>query len=463
MKAVGRHRRSGVRPTNAARLGAGLVGLLALAWIGIGGAGSGSVPVRTMGSVDFRRVVRTTTPWSIGMGASTYGATVLSSSEQARNERQLGAAMIRIPVSLRDGIVTSGASGAGNVPAPQLVQRYLSWGYRVLVVIDGAQSDFSVRPGDAHAIIAALGYGNGVGYSSSNEPDQGHDLAATIQQARMILTEGRTLYPDFRLWGPVWSHYDRGTLRTFAAALGNGLAGIDYHAYAMGENPVPTAVALRRTSTLQRQVSQTEADLRSLGLPAQVAVDELNLTWRFEDGTPGGDRRLLSAVNTVWIASACGHIMLAGGSCLPYADQNGPLGMLTQSGQIPRGRPASSPMPGYWGIAAWTGAGLFPHLAGEFLHTRSALPGVEIYAVGNTAAGFNVVVIDKNTGAALTPLVLGLDGIAAGTYLAFSTDPARPFAAPVAGAVTPYGSSMSLDLRPMSVTTIVLRPGGRGR
>ena len=458
---TGRHRhpRRRRRPSGLAWITVSLMVFLVLVWTTVDGIGVGSAPSHTLGSVDFGRVVRSTTPWSIGLGASTYGATVLSSSTQALAEQQLGASMVRIPVAVRDGAVTGGAAGAADVPVSQLVQRYLQWGYRVLVVIDGATDDFAVHPGDARTIIQQLGYDNGVQYSSSNEPDaQGHDIAATITQARMILAEGRSLYPDFRIWGPVWSRYDRHAFQTFAAALGTGLAGIDYHSYAMGEHPVPTADALRATSTLQNQVRRTMGDLRALGVNAAVAVDELNLTWRYDDGTPGGEKRLLSAVDTVWLASACGHIMVAGGSCLPYADQNGPLGMLTQAGQVPRNRPPSTPMPGYWGIAAWTGANLFPHLTGGFLHAHSALAGVEVFAVHNVAGGFNVVVINKNRAPKSTPFVVGLTGVTAGTYVAYGTDPAHPYAAPVASARTRYGSTVSLDLRPMSVITVVLRP-----
>ena len=435
-------------------------------------------------TVDLDRVVASTTPYALGVGVSTYGANALDSPQQREAERRLDARYVRLPVGWRDGRVTSSAAGAPTtLDVPALTDLYRSWGYRVLAVIGGRTTDIDVRPGDAERIIRALG-DDMIDYSSPNEPTntEGGSLDTAIDAAAMIHAESGRLFPDLQVWGPVWTSYDRASLREFATAMGpQRFGGVDYHHYAMGERSLPTAEALAMTPAWGREIEDVRSDLRSLGLPERVNVDEYNLSWRSEDGTPvahGGfvspasgelvNGRFFTAVNTVFIASVAGHVMRAGGVAMPYATQNRALGVMVQNeydgntAHHPDSggrRPESSPMPAFWGMAAWTGASVWPHMSDAFHEvTGPADPAVEVFAVGNEAGGHNVVVINKSESGS-TDLDLGLRGEPERSYDLYQTDPAAPYDQPrrLRRDRTASGR-VALALPAMTVSVLVLQP-----
>ncbi|MGY2127702.1 hypothetical protein [Blastococcus sp. SYSU DS0617] len=482
--------RGGALPEHAFRRRSLLGGALLLPLAAVLGCRSGTESTRPEGrgstaTVDLGRPVSTTTPYAMGVGVSTYGATALGSRAQREAERRLDARYVRLPVGWRDGRVTSSATGGPtDLDVPALTDLYRSWGYRVLAVIGGRTTDIDVQPGDAERIIAALG-DDMIEYSSPNEPDntEGGSLAAAIDVAAIIHAEGSRLVPDMTVWGPVWTTYDRVALRTFAAAMGESrLAGIDYHHYAMGSESLPTRAALGRTPVWGDEVREVRADLRTLGLPERVNVDEYNLSWRSNDGTPEADGgfvspasgelvngRFFTAVNTVFIASVAGHVMRAGGAAMPYATQNRALGVMVQneydgntahhpdSGGVQQ--PDSSPMPAFWGIAAWTGAKIWPHMADEFFDVAGpGDPAVEVFAVSNEAGGHNVVLINKSE-TQQTSLELVVRGTPDRAFDLFQSDPAAPFEAPqrIRSERTAEGR-VSLRLPPLTVSVLALRP-----
>ncbi len=436
-------------------------------------------------TVDLGRAVETTSPYAMGVGVSTYGATALDSAGQLDAERRLDARYVRLPVGWRNGRVTSSAAGGPTtLDVPALADLYRSWGYRVLAVIGGRTTDIDVQPGDAERIVAALGE-DMIDYSSPNEPDNapGGSLDTAIEVGGMIHTEGRSLIPDMRVWGPVWTTYDRASIRDFARALGpERFGGADYHHYAMGSESLTTRAALDLTPVWGGEVREVRSDLRSLGLPDRVGVDEYNLTWRSDDGTPEADGgfvspasgelvngRLFTAVNTVFVASVAGHVMRAGGTAMPYATQNRALGVMVQNeydgntahhpasgGQQ---QPDSSPMPAFWGIAAWTGAKMWPHMADEFFDVGGpADPAVEVFGVSNEAGGHNIVIINKSE-TQRAPLELALRGTPDRAFDLFQSDPAAPFEAPrrIRSARTAE-ARVSLRLPPLTVSVLALEP-----
>lgn len=416
-------------------------------------------------TVDLTKVAARTDPYAIGVGSSTYGANPLSSPAQAAAERRLDARTVRIPVGYRNGKVTSSAAGSGgSLDVPALVRTYRSWGYRVIVVIGGRTNDVDVQPGDTTRIIQALGF-DGITYTAPNEPgNHGKTLADQTALAAMIINEGRAIRADFRLTGPVWAWYDRAALTGFASAIGDRLGGLDYHHYAMGERSLTTAQAMAETPVYGREVSTLRSDLQARGLDVPVIVDELNFSWRYQDGTPGGNNRFFTAVNTVWMTSVLGHILKAGGRGLPYATQNGPLGVMVEAGQVnPDGRPVSSPMPAYWAIANWTGGGRWSHFQDTVYASSSSDPNVEAFAVNNEAGGYNLLLLNKDW-ADRRNLSLKVTGARAGQYTAYRGDHTRPYDAPAAGPTTAYGTdpTLAIDLPPMTVTVLVMRPGATG-
>jgi hypothetical protein len=424
-------------------------------------SGAAGLPVSAI--VDLTKVATTTDPFAIGVGSSTYGANPLTSAAQAAAEQALDARTVRIPVGYRNGRVTSSAAGsAGTLDVPALVRTYRSWGYRVLIVVGGRTDDVDVQPGDATKIMQAIGF-DGIGYSAPNEPgNQGKTLADQTALATMITDEGRALRPDFRLTGPVWAYYDRTALTGFASAMGDRLGGLDYHHYAMGTTSLSTARALSETPAYATEVATMRQDLRTRGLDVPVTVDELNFSWRYQDGTPGGNNRFFTAVNTVWMTSALGHILKAGGRGLPYATQNGPLGITVEAGQVnPDKRAVSSPMPAYWGISNWTGGQRWPHFKDTVYDSSTSDSTVEAFAVNNEAGGYNLLLINKSE-STVRDLSLKVAGASAGRYTAYRNNPASPYDAPAAVGSAGYAAAptLSLELPAMTVTVLVMTPGG---
>lgn len=417
-------------------------------------------PLRVEIVVDFGAVVMRTDPGAVGLVSSTYGLTPVSSNAQRDAERRLDARWVRIPVGYRNGVVTSSAAGAAGVDVAQIIAVYRGWGFRVMAVIGGRTTDVDVRPGDATAIIRALGT-DGLEYSAPNEPgNQGQTVQQQIATARMIADEGRALSPGFRLWGPVWSYYEKQALVTYATAMGDRLAGIDYHHYAMGERSVSTVDAMAGTPRYAAEVSELRAELAARGISVPVAVDELNLSWRYQDGTPGGNNRFFSAVNTVWTTSALGHILRAGGRGMVYASQNGPLGLTVEPDQFnPDGRGFGSPMPSYWGVANWTGGTRFPHFKDSFYAVSGAVATTEVFAVNNEAGGRNLLLLNKSESASVD-VTARLDNITPGSFTEYRNDPSVPYAvpAPVGSGSYDRGGTVTRTLPPMTVTVLVLTP-----
>lgn len=451
------------RPRRPRRLHAGIpLGLtvvLAAALLVVG-APESQAAGEARATVDFTRVAARTDPFAVGVGSSTYGATPLTSAVQSQAERRLDARTVRIPVGYRNGRVSSSAAGASSVDAVALIRQYRTWGYRVIAVIGGRTNDFDVQPGDPTRIMQAIGF-DGVTYTAPNEPgNQGKSLSDQVAVAAMIVREGRALRSGFRLTGPVWSYYDRSALTGFADAMGERLGGIDYHHYGMGERSLTTEQAMAATPVYGREVSTIRADLRARNLDVPVAVDELNFSWRYQDGTPGGNNRFFTAVNTVWMTSAIGHILKAGGRALPYATQNGPLGMTVQAGATnPDRRPASSPMPAYWAVANWTGAGMWPHFKDVVYESASSDPALEVFAVNNEAGGQNVLLLNKQQSGART-LSVELAGAQAGLYTAYTSNPDRPYDPPTPAGAASFDPdpTLTFTLPPMTVTVLVLQP-----
>lgn len=413
---------------------------------------------KTTGSVNFK----SSTPTSenaVGLGISTYGANALGSTAQRDAEKALDARYVRIPVGYRDGRVTTSAAGAGTtLDVAALVKQYQSWGYRVIAVIGGRTNDFDVQAGDTTRIIQSLGT-KGIDYTSPNEPGNlGKSITDSISMSKIIVAEGKAIDPNFKLGGPVWAWPSIGDVVTYGKAIGAANLGVsDWHHYAMGTNSISTEQAMAETAQYAANVNEARTRLRAEGLPDRVVIDEMNFSWRYADGTApiGNNDRFYTAVNTVWTASALGQVLKAGGSGLIYSSQNGPLGVMVESGNRDGGRAGSSPMPAYWGITAWTGADLFPHMTDTLYATASSDPKVETYAVSNEAGGTNVVLVNKSETRTVEHTV-DLNGFA-GSATLWQTDPAQPFDAPKKlsqGAVV--AGTAVVNLPPMSVSVVVL-------
>jgi hypothetical protein len=390
--------------------------------------------------------VQATDPTWCGVCSSQYGALPSSVPAQAAAEQALDARYWRIPVKWNGTQVVSSAAGTGSSQnALPVIQLYQSWGHRMILVIAGRTDDYAgYVSGDAAAIVNHL-IANGVDMSKVDisGPNEINNIGQTISafntRATAIYNELQTPLPGKKVWGPVWTHHDGATFQSYMDAMGvTRFGGIDYHNYAIGGDGTYTSAQtiLSETPTWAQQVGGIRSDLAARGLPLNVNVDELNFSWRYNVPPHGNVLEFFQAENTLWQASVHGHILRAGGRGMTYATQNGPLGVMVEAGNEDQGRAGSSPMPAYWGIAAWTGGGapggprLFPHFKDAFYATTTPTSMVELFAVNNESGGYNLVCLNKSDTARDVRITLtGLSG--AWQYDLWQTVRANPYNTPV--------------------------------
>lgn len=335
-------------------------------------------------------------------------------------------------------------------------------------------------------------------YSGPNEPwNDGATTAQVIARGIQIYDDIQAALPGTKVWGPVSAWYDRGALTAYMDSLGAGrLAGVDYHNYAMGMSYLTTADAMQQTKSYTQEINQLRLDAQARGVLAEINVDELNFSWRVNDGTPvseGGfvspasgeliNGRFFTSINTVWMASAIGNILSSGGRAMPYATQNQALGIMVQNDYTGNTahhplaggvqRPNSSPMPAYWGIAMWTGGGMpdlstapsaqvrnFPHFGDAFYRvTMSQDPLIDIFAVSNEAGGANVVLINRSMTSSIS-YRLSLVGASYTRGQAWQTSsgayPAMYVSPTVVRDASLTSNQLDISLPACTVTTIVL-------
>lgn len=430
------------------------------------------------GHVDFGAVKQRTDPHCLGVGSSTYGANPLSSDAQAQAEQDLDARFIRLPVGYRNGRVTTSAAGtSGDLDMPRLVDLYRSWGYRVIAVCGGRTNDRDIQQGDAQRIVEALGF-DMIDYTPPNEPDNrgnwtvesvGHagewgGQYSITDTAKMVLDDIRRVKGDAKIWGPVWVDERVGETRRYIDIMGpERLAGVDFHRYGAGMNAGPNQKSTQSyfDETGPRfggMIANVRKDLADRGIGAvygNVNLDEMNFRWIFEN-----DQRFFQGINTVWMTSALGHVLVNGGKAMPYATQNGALGVMVEQWNNDQGRPASSPMPAYWAIAAFTGAHIWPHYADAFFEASTDDRGVEVFAVNNEAGGYNLVIVNKKEWDD-SRLTLDLANVAGGGMTVHQTRKNNPYDRPVVVREGErYGNRIDLTLPACTVTVVVLDPDG---
>lgn len=436
-----------------AALGAGA--LASRAW--------GAPQSRAVFGVDFGRIAGRTDAGDLGFCCSTYGPTPIDLPLQAEAERRLDTRLVRVPLTIKNGSVDSGADGkAAGFNMGRLVDWYRENGFSVYATLGGRTNDLDYRAGDATLVARRLGFER-IEYGSINEPNNhGMKVEGVVEVARQTLADLRRVDARARLWGPEWAWFAPADLKRFAKEMGEGLAGVSFHHYAMGVESLSTAKAMAMTPDWGREVAQVRADLRELGLPERVGVTELNLSWRYTDGTApdGKNRRFYSAPETAWVASTCGHILRNGGRALVYGSQNGAMGVWNQNPNPETDeikRPQSSPLPAHWGLAAWTGAHLWPHFSDRFWEVSAPNDEreVEVFAVANERRGANLVLINKGDQA--RTVEVAMRGQVPGRRLQiWASDPQKPFDAPCSRPSVSLRDGWRIDLPPFSIAVAVI-------
>jgi hypothetical protein len=416
-------------------------------------------PVFSNATVDLATRSRSVDPTAAGICCSTFGK-LATDPVQGAAEKALGVRYFRIPVRLVNSSIVSSALGANNLALEPTIATYYSWpGVRMELVIAGEETDWDgYRAGDAAGIVNRLKI---IGctdlsrfdFSGPNEPDNAqHSLNDVISRDQEISAELRTAGQDGKVFGPVWSN-PNGDFATFAKTMGsNGLAGIDWHYYpgasGLAERSIQQVYGDVRTSCAT-DVAAVRGLLSDAGLSAAVSVDEFN--WSYEQTTS----TLYTSANTVLMALGYCTVLQQGGRMLAYATQNGGLSVLCDAGN-PQGRPQSSPMPAYWGIATLTGGDLFSHYKDSFYSCTSAHEDVSVFAVNNEAGGYNLILINISE-TETVPVSLRVAGFSGGSYDLWQSSPAYPYDPPrktvSAAATTPV---LKITQAPLSVSVVVL-------
>jgi hypothetical protein len=160
------------------------------------------------------------------------------------------------------------------------------------------------------------------------------------------------------------------------------------------------------------------------------------------------------------------EMIQAGSAVMAYATQNGDLSVMADTYQNPYGRPVSSPMPAYWGIAALTGGGmpggprLFPHYKDQACTTTSSSAETKVYCFNNEAGGYNILLVNRREAVGrkvgVTPSALP-----AGTWLwrVHQTNPNTPFDPPTSSTWydIPAGGQLDIAMPKTSWAVIELK------
>jgi hypothetical protein len=386
-------------------------------------------------TVDFAERTVATPRTNIGFTATTFavdGGTVVSNAGDASALGRLGAGAVRIHLRRGpDGSVVTGAAGGDQaVPADRWLQAYEQMGLAPTVVLDL----------DRDGALAVLHHLRLAGhdvrrYVIGNEMDANSraDVSAEeyVRRFTEIATAMREVDPSLEIGGPAPADFeglDQSLVAGLVQAPRAGRASfIDFHAYGAGEGEQATMPSSWRYGGQLDRLRDMIGE-RSVGLQ----VGEYNLNWADE---PQNNTQAQS----VWVAAALGTILSRGAVAFQYGDKNQAMGLV--AGGVPKAS--------YWGMAAFTGAGLFRPFGTTMVRADSDEPAVRVFASADES---NVVII--NTGPD-RPAWLRLNGFAGG-HTAVWQDTAGQFDR--IGQLA-LASRSELQLPAMSVTVLVLDEG----
>jgi hypothetical protein len=236
--------------------------------------------------------------------------------------------------------------------------------------------------------------------------------------------------------------------------------------------------ALSAKTFITNEISATKA------AAMKYSVNELNLFYRPNNGRLGikdefglwHDERPLSAEMAVFVALAYRNMCRTTDSYLFwFADIVGPLGMYTRHNGVapalgdamagftdgvhhyPHNKPAGTRMPAWWGLAMYTGGGLFRRFGANI----ATMPGhgiTNLDVMASTDNGGDIVLVNRDERLTRN-IALTTTGVASGPVDVWQTDRNAPWDPPRKVATpTISGSAFTVQLPPMSVTRCVITP-----
>ncbi|MEI2456152.1 hypothetical protein [Lysobacter firmicutimachus] len=413
------------------RLAAILAGALAL----IGGPRLHAAEAANV-VVDFTAHRQPTSAYSLGSTVSTFadgGSNLIKGPNQALWQRylgELGPLVWRIPLYHHDGQVGSAAGGVhGGNEGEAYVRAIKSIGGIPMIAVGGSSNDNDIRAGDAAALVRYFNDNGGShggpvdDYIIGNEPDNGFGMDPYIHggngsdgfHAIAVAMRGASARP-LSIAGPslvTWADYKFGDFRKFFAARHADVDVVDFHKYGDGER----VDNLRRTGQyadaiawLRQEIDASFGD-RASGIAIQVGEFNYN-SWY--DGS--WRDAFYTSRNLVHTASVIGHVLNAGGSAYQYADNNGPLGLITDGtdrNDQPQGQHVR--LPAYWGLSVWTGGTWSRRYGSTMVAATSAIPELEVFATDDRK---KIVLVNKSASLDRR-VVMDLRGQASGVYSAW--------------------------------------------
>lgn len=350
-------------------------------------------------------------PENLGLTVSAFGVPLPYSLSRTKLVDDLGVGIIRVPVhwdaetsTVRAGNPQSGLDEAYD--ATEIVKLARSMGSEILAVVIGKTGDNNLSSEDAAHVVSSLSKEGVRLYAVGNEPGNFPARLTATQTVKFFNERAeamRSANPYILVGGPTWPWYEEDVLKQFTAQADYDF--LIFHQYAMGAVDMPVDDALSQTSLWAQHISAIQGWMAKAGKndPKRnfVVVGEMNWSWRYDSASPvRGDSFFLQDI-VVWVASALGGILSIDGRAVVYADQNGPIGVISQP-SVQVGKATKYEVtPIYYGIQAWTGSEAFPGIGAESKSYGVTVNGfdaaeIDVFAVSNRDGGTNIVVVNRS-------------------------------------------------------------------
>jgi hypothetical protein len=412
-------------------------------------------------NVDFTQKIHDVTDLSIGVDESTYGRidTYFTKDQVFRDRiKNLGIKHMRIhleystPGDPKSAIVCEAAGCPKGESGDAWIQAIKSIGAQVTLIVPN-------NTVDAANLVKHFNKETNLHIDRwiiENEPDN-HNIDATTYSNAFNKTYDamKAVEPQIKIGGPANAYFNKSFIQTFLNISGSRVDFIDYHAYAQGGDASHSEQQLLQNTKVYEDNAQqlrtmiaTTTTTKNRAGEIDLQVGEWNLDWN-------GDPKLLSHFNTIWSASALGHILKSGSYALTYADKNGSLGVVGERDATEKeGFPSNEPLPIYYGIGMYTGQNLFRRFGTQLVQATTSNPKVEVFASNSEK---NIVVLNPDPTATYT-IALKLTGFTTGEAQLWQKNKTQPLKAPPQKIETKtiQNGNLNLDIPPYSVTTFVL-------
>lgn len=442
-------------------------------------------------SVNFNNTISTRIPYSLATDITGYGGTYITNDATERtNLGYIGLGSMRMGLMYATSgdpnsqIQCNGTGCNTSITGDDWITNIKAVGAEPIVIT-------GIKPTNYHADAVNLvthfngnpgtptGHPNYIKYwIIGNEPDlNGIDSTTYYQRFNELYDAMKAVDPNIKIGGPAVSIFSDSNglgsscnagsgnsnsfMQTFLHNSGSRVDFVDFHKYDMGAGSTQSASTLMsNTCRYELRVNQvrnylnTFAETQGRASQIDIEVGEWNITSDPNDAT----NFTYQIVNTVYGASALGHMLNAGARALQYGDKNTHLGILGDTSTAGSGFPNNSYMPMYSAYAMFAGmtnvSGFRP-FGTSVVSTSTTLTNIEVFASTNQK---NIVVVNKDSANSQTA-TFALTGYTSGSAQVFQkSDAAHPADPPTyLGTVSISGGTFSYSLPAYSVTTFVLQ------